>query len=135
MKKWILLIGLYLSGQSYAAVYDSPEIFMNVDINHPHFSISLPSNPTTGYSWTLKKYNDKLYELMTHQFHPTKPKLIGAGGKTVFVFEVLKGVTLPKRSTFEFFYARPWEPQNGRTQKVIITFQKGLNTAPPVLEQ
>ncbi|KTC74704.1 secreted protein [Legionella birminghamensis] len=133
MNKWILLPGLLLFSSCYAAVYDSPEMAMTVDSSQSRFVISLPSNPTTGYSWTLKNYNSNLFKLLSSQFHPLKPKLIGSGGKTVFVFQVLKGVKLPVRSTFEFFYARPWEPENGRTQKVRVNFQKGLNTAAPVI--
>ena len=70
------------------------------------FTISLPSNPTTGYAWTTD-YDNVLLRAEDASFEPSAPDSIrlGAGGTSVFVFTPL----LPGKTTIRFVYKRPWE--------------------------
>ena len=70
------------------------------------FTIALPSNPTTGYTWTMD-YDNVLLRAEDAQFEPSASNSIrlGAGGTFVFAFTpLLKGKT-----TIRFVYKRPWE--------------------------
>ena len=70
------------------------------------FTIALPSNPTTGYTWTMD-YDNVLLRAEDAQFEPSASNSIrlGAGGTSVFAFTpLLKGKT-----TIRFVYKRPWE--------------------------
>lgn len=90
-------------------------------LNTP-LQIVLPSNPTTGYQWTVKNYNTSLLQFISSQFVDSKQPLIGTGGNTVFIFRILKQTGLPQTTTLHFYYARPWEPKTGTEQIVIIHF-------------
>ena len=70
------------------------------------FSVTLASNPTTGYKWDLAKpLDDKLIKLVTSEYVRPDTKLIGAGGKEVWTF---KGVGEGK-TEIDLKYVRPWE--------------------------
>lgn len=101
---------------------------MNVDASQDRFIISLPSNPTTGYSWTVKKYDNTLLTVLSSQFFRAKTKMMGASGQTVFNFAIKPGITLPASTQILFLYARPWEPQNGTPEVVTINFQQTPQT-------
>jgi inhibitor of cysteine peptidase len=69
-----------------------------------YFAISLPSNPSTGYSWEPE------YSKETMRLHETKSVLddsseIGGGGREVFTFQA----TRVGHSRIEMNYQRPWE--------------------------
>jgi predicted secreted protein len=70
------------------------------------FTITLPSNPTTGYSWKLGgKLPAGLLKSMGSRYQAPAAGRIGQGGVEDWEFQVLrKGTT---KITFE--YARPWE--------------------------
>ncbi len=70
------------------------------------FSISLDSNPTTGYHWELEKAIDrKLVKLQKTEYIAPETNMAGAGGKEIFVFKALK----PGSTTICLKYVRPWE--------------------------
>ncbi|VEG89845.1 protease inhibitor I42 family protein [Legionella spiritensis] len=99
---------------------------MTTDV-HPgqkKLTITLPSNPTTGYSWTVKKYDKSLFKLLSSRYLAPKTQLIGAGGNMLFVFKIIKATPQPETSVMEFLYARPWEPDKGTLKTVTIRFQK-----------
>jgi predicted secreted protein len=70
------------------------------------FTITLPSNPTTGYGWTVD-YDYVLLKMESDQFKKTATETVrvGAGGFSSFVFTPL----LPGKTTIYFVYKRPWE--------------------------
>ena len=70
------------------------------------FTISLPSNPTTGYAWTMD-YDNVLLSVEEAEFQPSASNSIrlGAGGTSVFVFTPLH----MGKTTIRFVYKRPWE--------------------------
>ena len=73
------------------------------------FFVELPSNPSTGYLWTLKKEEMKIIKHMdanvTGKMNKLKSKKIGAASTQTFTF-------LPEQKGSEnltFSYIRPWE--------------------------
>jgi inhibitor of cysteine peptidase len=71
------------------------------------FTVTLCSNPTTGFQWESAVISDQSVLTETnHQFvGPEDENLVGAGGKDVWTFQALKKGT----STISIAYSRPWE--------------------------
>jgi predicted secreted protein len=68
------------------------------------FEVTLDSNPTTGYSWAYSSISSNNLTLISNEFiRPQNSRLIGSGGKQVFVFKADGPTTLHLR------YARAWE--------------------------
>lgn len=97
---------------------------VNIDPNQTQFTITLPANPTTGYQWTVKKYDKSFLQLVASHYISPQTNLMGAGGQMQFKFELVEGETYPKNTTMQFKYARPWEPENGTLKNVTVNFQK-----------
>jgi len=70
------------------------------------FTVSLPSNPSTGYTWTID-YDYALLRAEEANFEqtPTQSIRVGAGGSSAFVFTPIG----PGKTTIRFVYKRPWE--------------------------
>ena len=72
------------------------------------FSITLDSNPTTGYSWDLATALDPNVVDLLHHSYQRSGGAMGAGGTEIWTFEPLcAGFT-----TIVLRYRRPWEPNN-----------------------
>ena len=67
------------------------------------FEVTLDSNPTTGYSWAYSSSSNNLALISNEFVRPQNSRLIGSGGKQVFVFKADGPTTLHLR------YARAWE--------------------------
>lgn len=83
-------------------------------VNVP-FSITLESNPTTGYSWELASRLDaNVLELLHHSYQRGGSAGMGAGGSELWTFEPLcTGFT-----TIVLRYRRPWEPESPTDRQV-----------------
>jgi predicted secreted protein len=70
------------------------------------FSITLESNPTTGYKWELSDPVDtRIIKLVGSAFRAAESKLLGAGGREIWTFKAVgKG-----RTEIRMKYVRPWE--------------------------
>ncbi|MCR4428406.1 MAG: protease inhibitor I42 family protein [Caldiserica bacterium] len=72
------------------------------------FSVVLEGNPTTGYSWEVKDFDQSLVQLLGEPTYTTQTStnIVGAGGDFTFNF-----LTQGKSGelTLEFIYLRPWE--------------------------
>ena len=70
------------------------------------FSITLESNPTTGYSWQLAQpLDEEMVKLVSSEYVPSRTDLVGAGGEEKWTFLALnKGVV-----RIVLKYVRPWE--------------------------
>lgn len=75
------------------------------------FTLSLDSNPTTGYSWTAH-FDGQLLQLTACEFEPSSD-LIGAGGVETFEFTAVQ----EGDSTIVMVYERTWE--EGYLNKVV----------------
>lgn len=72
------------------------------------FSVVLEGNPTTGYSWEIKDFDQSLVRLLGEPVFTTRTStnLVGAGGEFTFNF-LTQGKT--GDLTLDFVYLRPWE--------------------------
>ena len=84
----------------------SKEVEVAVDRS---FTVTLCSNPTTGFQWESAKISDQtVLEQVDHKFvspeYKTPPPL-GTAGKEVWTFKALK----EGKSTISIEYSQPWE--------------------------
>lgn len=115
---FLLASCVMFSAQSIAApqAYNitDPKRTLNISEKYPEFSITLRSNPTTGYSWFMKKYNPHFITVVKHVYHPPISQLVGAGGVDVWTFRLTPAAfTVPHKLKMKMIYARPWEMEKG----------------------
>src|SRR5207253_11430173 len=68
--------------------------------------VTLPSNASTGYEWTLVKHDPKrLKPVGKPEFIAPKSHMIGAGGQQVFRFQA----RAPGSTSIELQYVRPFQ--------------------------
>jgi len=83
-------------------------------------TITLPGNPTTGYSWAVTKTEGTALEQTgSIQYTPTpvQPGIVGSGGTFLATFHALK----PGESTITLGYARPWEKGTPAAKTFTVT--------------
>ncbi len=108
--------------------YAIEDLSINVNNNAKGFIVTLPANPTTGFQWSVVKYDKELLTLNGSQFKAPNTKLIGAGGTMLFTFSLNKGKTVPVRTGMQFRYARSWEPNTATTKNVTVLFSNPKNS-------
>lgn len=87
------------------------------------FTITLPSNPATGYTWILRTLPSpiSLVSSLYRQLSHCKPGMTGCTGEQIYTFRAEKS----GQGTIELYYARPWEQENKvykkRAEYVVIT--------------
>jgi len=90
------------------AIYNNPNIPIVVKVGES-FTISLDSNPTTGYAWHAS-YDSSFVNESKSSFMPIS-QAIGAGGKELFEFQTkrvgLTAITLKQ--------SRSWESEIAKT--------------------
>ncbi len=70
------------------------------------FTITLESNPSTGYQWQLAKALDEgIVKLVGTKYKASETGLIGAGGTEVWTFKAVGDGT----TEISLMYMRPWE--------------------------
>lgn len=83
------------------------------------FEISLNSNPTTGYQWTIEKIDSSyLYQLGESEYF-SESTLMGGGGIETYKFKTLK----EGETELLLLYRRSWEdeiPADSFHVKIII---------------
>ncbi len=82
------------------------------------FSITLSSNPSTGYSWQwANKKSITIIDTSKWEYLATNNELIGSGGQEVWTF---KGVKTGVDSII-LKYARPWDTLSTvETKKIMV---------------
>jgi predicted secreted protein len=79
---------------------------VNAKLGEP-FSLSLDSNPTTGYRWDFAQpLDESVLQLQSSDFQRGQPGLPGAGGTQNWTFLPLCGGA----TAIHLEYRRPWEP-------------------------
>lgn len=124
-RMWIC-IGLFLSmlgSVSYADTITAateisdPATSIVVAKTKPQFSITLASNRTTGYSWHLVNYHQRLITLVNHVYQAPQNAPLGAGGREIWTFKVNEaGFTAPQVSKIALLYAKPWDLKDNSKQ-------------------
>jgi predicted secreted protein len=86
-------------------------------LNQP-FNITLDSNPTTGYSWTVD-YDSQFLTQENETYSRSRPGLVGSGGQKIFTFTPIR----IGKTTISAVYKRSWENivADERTFSIIIT--------------
>lgn len=70
----------------------------------------LASNPTTGYTWYLLRYDTNLLKFKSYHYVLPHNKLIGAPGTAVFTFDILPALhEVPQLAYVFFTYARVFD--------------------------
>ncbi len=105
-------------------VQASDTLTISVNKKTPQFMVTLPSNPTTGFQWTVTSYDKKILQLKSSHFVAPQTKLIGAGGQMTFTFAPIKGKSYPDTTKMTFSYARSWEANSGTLKQVVVNFSK-----------
>ena len=110
LQRFVILLGVFLTLPTFAAPpLDSTETFI-VSPAQPSFAIALSANPTTGYIWVLKSMDNKVVTLVSHQYTASKPRFMGSGGQDIWQFRLnVNHTKLPKSTSLQFVYWRPWE--------------------------
>ncbi len=97
---------------------------MNVDVNDPSFVVTLPANPTTGFQWSIVRFDKNLLTLRSSNYERPKTNLIGAGGQMHFTFTRQKGKSYPESTVIVLKYARSWEPDTATLKSIQVNFVK-----------
>jgi inhibitor of cysteine peptidase len=83
------------------------------------FSVTLPSNPSTGFGWKVAAYDRDFLQLLRHRYQKPEQARPGAGGQELFDFLPLKsGAT-----TVVFHYQRPFEKQAARELRHTVVIK------------
>jgi inhibitor of cysteine peptidase len=83
------------------------------------FTVSLGSNPATGYSWQLGKSLDAtILKLAGTRYETARTGLLGAGGKETWTFQAVSA----GQTTISLNYVRPWEKDvpPARTHRIAV---------------
>jgi inhibitor of cysteine peptidase len=118
----LFMISTIAFGADPKIVFTSPDKPIMVDKSSATFSIILESNPTTGYSWFLVKYDSNLIVPVSRKYYPSNTKLIGAGGYEKWTFRIKPmGFVVPQVIFIQLAYVRPWNLENYKpiTFKVV----------------
>ncbi len=120
----LLLFSCGISCAAKKSDATDPQKPIVVKASDPNFVITLSSNPTTGYSWSLKTYDSDLIKPISRKYYPPQTKLLGAGGYEKWFFAVKPaGFTVPHITNVTLIYSRPWELQSAQASnfKVVTT--------------
>ena len=69
------------------------------------FTITLDSNPSTGYKWELQNQDETMVTFISCKYARTDNLLPGSGGKEIWTLKAIK----KGKTVISFKYARPWE--------------------------
>jgi len=102
-------------------IFTDPNKAIQVTRQSPRFSLTLRSNPTTGYSWFLVGYDHNLIAPVSNQFKADTSK-VGAPGKEIWTFKVKpEAFIVPQATELTLQYFRPWVvPTNGRKLSFLV---------------
>lgn len=126
-KIWVALLlttCTVLSAQAAAPQtnFSDPNKTIMVSKQAPQFTITLRSNPSTGYSWFIKKYNPDFIKVIKHKYMPPISQLVGAGGVDVWTFELTPvALTAPHVLKISMLYTRAWVAQQEDQKPVKFT--------------
>lgn len=104
-------------------IFNSPKNPIIVEHNQKTFTITLPANLSTGFSWTLAKYDQRVMNPISHKYvAPKNKKLIGAPGYVVWTFLLKKMNHLVVNQVFHVTmqYTRPWTKYERTDSNFII---------------
>ncbi len=105
-------VAMELSGNVYTDASQTISVAKGSD-----FLVALPSNPTTGYSWTARVSNGSVEnEGSAYLAQPVARGVVGSGGQQIFSFEG----SAAGAATITFSYARPFEKGTPAAKTVVF---------------
>ena len=126
----VLMVSAVINAEEKTNFTDPTKIIA-VDESKPVFKVVLQANPTTGYSWVLKGYDDSLLVPIGRKFYPANSKrLVGAPGREEWTFKVRpSGFVVPQITSVTLVYLRPWDEQGAQTLtfKVVTSGEMNKN--------
>ena len=109
-----LLCALLLLGLTpHTPVFTDASRPVTVDAGEEFF-IALPSNETTGYTWSQAIDDGKILAYEGNVYQNPSNGLIGAGGQQIFIYHANRSGT----TSIHFSYARPFD-QNAPPAKSL----------------
>ena len=101
MGKLILIAALLCSCVTFAAAQSRIEV-----ANGQQFTLTLVSNPSTGYAWQLAKpVDEKKVKFLRSVFNAPETDRVGAAGVELWIFEAVG----TGETTISLKYVRSWE--------------------------
>jgi inhibitor of cysteine peptidase len=121
MKKIVLFVLVFVSVVSFSFAGKLNQAKVIEAQAGQNFTIILKGNATTGYQWQFAKpLDENIVQLISSKYLADKTKLVGAGGKQVWIFKALKA----GQTNISFKYVRSWEkntaPQNEESFVIVI---------------
>lgn len=116
MKRAKIMVGgiavlLAAVGLVYAIAYEKTvrvdESFNNQTVDMAvgdRLVLSLPSNPTTAYSWTYREQPSEQVLEEVRQWYESDSMLIGSGGSQYWEYKAVA----PGSASIKLIYSRPW---------------------------
>lgn len=125
-----LVIGVFAMAQAEQTVkYSNPTKPIIVSQARAEFTLTMKSNPTTGYSWFLVDYNGNLIQPVSHKFIAQKNNMPGAGGHEIWTFRVVdEAFNVPQITRIKLVYARPWLKLNTQPTSFQIVIDSSSKT-------
>jgi len=122
----LIFCSIFLLSPVFASetqIASEQKLAVGVTPTHSEFRIKLISNPATGYSWFLKKFDKDMIASVQHHFKASQAKtLIGAPGEDEWSIKLKPAAfVVPQTTGLTFVYARPWEVDtNAKTLNFTI---------------
>lgn len=120
----VALALLALFGYSAPAAALTPHSPVFTDEHQPvvvragdEFFIALPSNRTTGYTWTQAIGDDKIAAYEGNVYQPPSSGLAGQGGQQIFIYHANRSGT----TAIRFAYGRPFEPAQPPAKTAVFS--------------
>lgn len=127
--KFLILTVTFISSSIFAQGNDFTDVKKPIQVTPSSTAVilKLKSNPTTGYSWFLVKYNENLLSPISHKYYASASPLAGASGYEIWKFRAnTASFIMPQITTITLQYSRPWEVNyNDQQSKFMIV----INTA------
>jgi predicted secreted protein len=102
-------------------VFTDPQKPIVVSKSSPIITVKLKSNPTTGYSWYLTKYDSMLIEPLSGSYIRPVSQLAGAPGYILWKFKVKPAAfTVPVITRISLIYARPWDLTDATSNQLVV---------------
>jgi len=92
---------------------------MTVHATSSTLVFSLPANPTTGYQWILKTYDQSVLSFQKKAYKVSSQR-IGAPGNMTWVFKLSHQNPAMTHTEIILEYKRPWQADIIKVMKVVV---------------
>lgn len=119
MKKLVIVLSIVLAVFALASC-------ANARISKPassEISVTLLSNPTTGYSWSAEVEDENIATYIGSDYDaPNTEGIVGAGGAETLHFRTVN----PGTTNVKLIYSRPWSGEVANSHTAVITVNQDL---------